>query len=95
MASCGAILLGGTFGYTAARLFEWADRVNIVEQRGFIAYTLALTFVVLGAARLLSMDGILAMFAAEIERMGASLEQYYVYIGQFPISPHQPLYGVW
>lgn len=62
----GAIVVGAVFGYAAARLFERVDRENIVEQRGFIAYTLALTFVVLGAARLLSMDGILAAFVAGI-----------------------------
>jgi NhaP-type Na+/H+ or K+/H+ antiporter len=62
----GAVLLGAALGYAAAWLFEWADLVDIVEQQGFLAYTLALTFVVLGAARLLSMDGILAAFVAGI-----------------------------
>ena len=62
----GAIAVGAALGYAAARLFERVDRGNVVEQRGFIAYTLALTFVVLGAARLLSMDGILAAFVAGI-----------------------------
>lgn len=62
----GAVVLGGVLGYAAARLFAWADRIDIVERQGFVAYTLALTFVVLGAARLLSIDGILAVFAAGI-----------------------------
>ncbi len=62
----GAIVVGAVLGYAAARLFEWVDRENVVERRGFIAYTLALTFMVLGAARLLSMDGILAAFVAGI-----------------------------
>ncbi|MFC7142786.1 cation:proton antiporter [Halosimplex aquaticum] len=62
----GAVVLGATLGYAAGRLFAWSDRTDIVEQRGFVAYTLALTFVVLGAARLLTVDGILAAFTAGI-----------------------------
>lgn len=72
----GAVVFGGALGYAAARLFAWADRAGIVEQRGFIAYTLALTFAVLGAARLLGMDGILAVFAAGIAyRMAPGSQQ--------------------
>ena len=72
----GAIVVGATLGYAAARLFDWSDRADIVEQRGFVAYTLALTFVVLGTARLLSMDGILAAFVAGIAyRMAPGSQQ--------------------
>lgn len=62
----GTVVIGGTIGYAAGRLFAWSERTGVVEDRGFVAYALALTFVVLGAARLLSMDGILAAFAAGV-----------------------------
>ena len=68
--------LGAAVGYVAARLFEWSDRAEIIEQRAFIAYTFAFTCVVLGAARLLSMDGILAAFVAGIAyRMAPGTQQ--------------------
>ncbi|NEU57264.1 cation:proton antiporter [Halorussus sp. MSC15.2] len=72
----GAVALGAALGFSAARLFQWADLADIVEDRGFVAYTLALTFAVLGAARLLSMDGILASFVAGIAyRMAPGTQQ--------------------
>lgn len=71
----GAVVLGGALGYAAARLFQRADAADIVEDRGFVAYTLALTFVVLGAARLLGVDGILAAFAAGVAYRMAPGEQ--------------------
>ena len=72
----GAIVVGATLGYSAARLFQWADLDNVVEQQGFVAYTLALTFVVLGAARLLTVDAILASFVAGIAyRMAPGRQQ--------------------
>ncbi|WP_435178397.1 cation:proton antiporter domain-containing protein [Halorussus sp. AFM4] len=72
----GAIVLGATLGYAAAGLFQWADLGNVVERQGFVAYTLALTFAVLGGARLLTVDAILASFVAGIAyRMAPGRQQ--------------------
>ncbi|NHN58721.1 MULTISPECIES: cation:proton antiporter [Halorussus] len=72
----GAVVLGAALGYAAARLFQRADMDDIVEQQGFVAYTLALTFTVLGAARLLTVDAILASFVAGIAyRMAPGRQQ--------------------
>ncbi|QKT04978.1 cation:proton antiporter [Ectothiorhodospiraceae bacterium 2226] len=57
-------LLGGLFGWAAARLLHWAERLELIERTSFLAYTLALALLTLGVARLLQMDGIIAVFAA-------------------------------
>lgn len=61
-----AIAFGALVGYGAGWLVEWAERRDAVEESFFLAYTLALSLVVLGAARLLGSDGILAVFVAGI-----------------------------
>jgi len=67
----GAVLRGAILGYGSSRLLTWTESVGIVEKGTFLAYTFALTFVVLGAARLLGVDGVLAAFVAGIAyRMG-------------------------
>jgi len=59
-----AIVFGAFIGYGAGRLLEWAHGKGIMEQTSFLAYTLALSLAVLGAAKLLGSDGILAVFVA-------------------------------
>ena len=49
----GAVLRGAILGYGSSRLLTWTESVGIVEKGTFLAYPFALTFVVLGAARLL------------------------------------------
>lgn len=72
----GAVLVGALLGYGSSRLLTWTESVGIVEKGTFLAYTFALTFVVLGAARLLGVDGVLAAFVAGIAyRMGPGTEE--------------------
>lgn len=59
-----AVIFGIFVGYVAGRLLEWAGREGLMEQTSFLAYTLALSLAVLGAAKLLGSDGILAVFVA-------------------------------
>lgn len=59
-----AVIFGALVGYGAGRLLEWAYGKGIMEQTSFLAYTLALSLAVLGAAKLLGSDGILAVFVA-------------------------------
>jgi len=72
----GAVLLGAILGYGSSRLLTWTESVGIVEKGTFLAYTFALTFVVLGMARLLGVDGVLAAFVAGIAyRMGPGTDE--------------------
>ncbi len=62
----GAALFGILAGYAAGWLLEWAEAKRSVEETSFLAYTLALSLTVLGAAKLLGTDGILAVFVAGV-----------------------------
>lgn len=97
----GAVVVGAVFGYAAALLFERVDRADLVEQRGFVAYTFALTFVVLGAARLLSVDGILAAFVAGVayrlppgDQQSGTVETVQKAMTKFFVLPTFVLFGV-
>lgn len=59
-----AIVFGALVGYGAGLLVEWAERKDVIEESFFLVYTVALSLVVLGAAKLLGSDGILAVFIA-------------------------------
>ena len=59
-----AILFGAVLGYVAGRLLEWAERKKAIERQSFLGYTIALSITVLGAAKLIGTDGILAVFIA-------------------------------
>ena len=59
-----ALVFGAILGYGAGRLMEWAKSRDDVEESFFLVYTVALSLVVLGAAKLLGSDGILAVFVA-------------------------------
>jgi NhaP-type Na+/H+ or K+/H+ antiporter len=61
-----AVVFGALVGYGAGQLLEWACGKRIIEQTSFLAYTLALSLTVLGAAKLLGSDGILAVFVAGV-----------------------------
>ncbi|MGA7934872.1 MAG: cation:proton antiporter, partial [Kovacikia sp.] len=60
----GAVLFGGLFGYVAGRLLKWAERRKTIEHSSFLAYSIALSLTVLGSAKLIGTDGILAVFIA-------------------------------
>jgi sodium/hydrogen antiporter len=59
-----AVVFATLIGYGAGRLLEWAYGRGTMERTSFLAYTLALSLAVLGAAKLLGTDGILAVFVA-------------------------------
>jgi NhaP-type Na+/H+ or K+/H+ antiporter len=61
-----AIVLGVLVGYGAGKLLEWAESKETIEQTSYLAYTIALSLAVLGGAKLLGTDGILAVFIAGI-----------------------------
>ena len=59
-----AVVFGALVGYGAGRLLEWAQGEGTIERTSFLAYTIALSLAVLGAAKLLGTDGVLAVFVA-------------------------------
>lgn len=59
-----AILFGALLGYLAGRLLQWAENKQTIESKSFLGYTIALSLTVLGAAKLIGTDGILAVFVA-------------------------------
>ncbi len=59
-----AMVFGGLVGYGAGELVEWAEARETMGESFFLVYTIALSFVVLGAAKLVGTDGILAVFLA-------------------------------
>lgn len=61
-----AVLFGAAIGYVAGWLVEWGKAEHTVEQTFFLAYTLALSLIVLGGAKLIGSDGILAVFVAGV-----------------------------
>ncbi|CCH55602.1 Na(+)/H(+) antiporter 1 [Fibrisoma limi BUZ 3] len=61
-----AVLFGILLGVAAGHLLRWAEARKTVGQHSFLAFSLALTLVVLGAAKLLGTDGILAVFATGV-----------------------------
>ncbi len=59
-----AVIFGAFIGYGAGWLLEQAESKGIMEQVSILGYTLALSLGVLGVAKLLGSDGILAVFVA-------------------------------
>lgn len=60
----GAVLFGALLGYVAGRLLKLAERKKTIERSSFLAYSISLSLTVLGAAKLIGTDGILAVFVA-------------------------------
>jgi NhaP-type Na+/H+ or K+/H+ antiporter len=60
----GAVAFGAAAGYAAGLLLQWAERREAIGGDFLLAYTVALSLVVLGAGKLLGSDGILAVFVA-------------------------------
>lgn len=87
-----AVAFGALLGYAAGWLLQLAKNREVIEQPSFLAYTVALSLLVLGAAKLLGTDGILAVFAAgvalntavdtetenEQERMDEAVNRFFV-----------------
>jgi NhaP-type Na+/H+ or K+/H+ antiporter len=62
----GATACGAVIGYAAGKVLEWTAKKGTAGRPSFLAYTLALTLAVLGGAKLIGTDGILAVFVAGI-----------------------------
>jgi NhaP-type Na+/H+ or K+/H+ antiporter len=62
----GATACGVVIGYAAGKVLEWTVKKGTAGRPSFLAYTLALTLAVLGGAKLIGTDGILAVFVAGI-----------------------------
>jgi sodium/hydrogen antiporter len=62
----GAILFGAGVGYVAGRLLAWGDRRRMLERTSFLAYSVALSLLTLGAADLIGVQGVLAVFVAGV-----------------------------
>ncbi|MFH5804503.1 cation:proton antiporter [Alienimonas sp. DA493] len=62
----GAALLGAACGCAAAFLLNWSERERDTDETGLLAFALALTLAVLGAAGVLGVSGPLAVFAAAL-----------------------------
>lgn len=59
-----AVLFGILMGYGLGRLLDWAESEHSIELQSFLSYTIALTFLVLGGAKLIGSDAILSVFVA-------------------------------
>ncbi len=71
-----AVFMGAVVGYAAGLLLRWATQKGNIGQPSYLAYTVALALLVLGGAKLLGTDGILAVFAAGVAfSMAASIEE--------------------
>jgi NhaP-type Na+/H+ or K+/H+ antiporter len=57
-----AVVVAVLLGYTAGRLLVWSEKKDLIEKKSILAYTIALSLLALGAAKLLASDGILAVF---------------------------------
>lgn len=60
----GAIVLGLLLGAGAGRLLTWGEARKLLEESSFLAFTVALALLVVGAAGLLGTSGVLAVFIA-------------------------------
>lgn len=61
-----AMLFGAVTGYVAGKLMVYAEQHNLMENPSLLAHTLALSLFVLGSAKLLHSNEILAVFVAGV-----------------------------
>ena len=62
----GATAFGLIIGTAAGKFLLWAERKRTVAQESILAHSLALSFIALGAGKLLGTDGVLAVFVAGV-----------------------------
>ena len=62
----GGVAIGLVVGAVAGQVERWSERREIIDEVPMLAVTVALAFTVLGLAKLMGSDGILAVFAAGI-----------------------------
>ncbi|WP_417777137.1 cation:proton antiporter [Stutzerimonas xanthomarina] len=58
----GAALVGAVVGFAAAKLLAFAEHKKLVANSSLLGYTVAFSLLTLGLAKLLQMDGVLAVF---------------------------------
>ncbi len=58
-----AVAMGALLGYLAGRAWQWAESSETMDPPTILMYSLALALVILGAAKLIGSDDILAVFA--------------------------------
>lgn len=61
-----AVVIGFLIGYLAGRVEQWSSSRDYLEESSLLTFTVALSAAVLGGAKLMDTDGILAVFAAGI-----------------------------
>ena len=61
-----AVAAGLLIGYVAGHVQRWSEARGYLEETSMLTVTVALSFTVLGAVKLMGSDGILAVFAAGI-----------------------------
>lgn len=61
---CGAAVAGLLIGFGAAQLLRMAENRGYIEKVYFLSYSVALSLVVLGTAKLIQTDGIFSVFVA-------------------------------
>jgi len=61
-----AVLVGGFLGYAAGKLLDWAESKRSIEATSYLAYTVALSLLVVGVCGLLGSSGILGVFVSGI-----------------------------
>lgn len=96
-----AVVLGGVVGYLAGHLIRWALDHDILDAGTFLAYTVALSLLCLGAAELLGVGAVLAVFTAGIayrtvQRGGPQDEEQQIQLAlsQFLVLPMFALFGL-
>ena len=61
-----AVLIGAAMGYGAGRILRWAQEREHIGKTSFLAFALALSFIALGAIKLVGSDGLLGVFVAGV-----------------------------
>ena len=78
----GGAAIGAAIGYAAARALKWAEERDYVEGSSMLGYTIALSLMTLGFAKLLGADAIVSVFVAGLvfnlatERMEEAQEKH-------------------
>lgn len=97
----GAVVLGATLGFVAGRLLHWAEAAGTMDKHSFLAYTVSLSLLAVGSAKLASVEALVAVFVAGIAfdqvvggRERAEEENVQEAVNQFFTLPIFVLFGM-